>query len=317
MVTKEGAYTIWVAGERYRIQGRTESKIEGGLSVREELGCDGTDIFRLSDEPTPFNRDGKGITAFAYPGRVPNYDFVSSILKLAWLGYCSEGYFLNPSNRIGFPITRAEVFIPEHLRLEVEYIPGRQLPARLLAISDQWLKTGPQPVQYYWYTNGIKCAEFIASDFVTVAGLTWPRRLRLTTYFPLADTNRELAPEQVEPFGLTEFVAERIEADPAPFNPLPEAPAEGITLIDERFKQLTGNVLLTHKVYSNAWPTRGRPEIQVLEAKAKDIALQRGLVEEQRQKRGGLALAIIAGANLLLLTGLVVLVLRARRKNTQ
>lgn len=310
-VVETASLVIVIDGSKFRIT----SKSVGGFNTADDFGYDGKDLFLISNQRTPFNRDGKSVTGFAYSDSFP-ID-CSPTVQAVWLGFCSEGYFQNPSNHVGLPLSPLILPMtpPEFVTNIIKYAGDSGVPENIIGWSRPWIKLSPvePPVEYSWYNGGFKVWEFSGSNFVTTGGRKLPRLLTLTAFVPDANnlTNAHYG-EDVIPLRKVTFIADSVAVDNQPLNPLPPSPVPNLTIIDNRFTNMTGRFLLVSHLASSAWPTRSSSGINDTLAKAREIALQ-NQTYEQRPRISRMSVITILGLNL----GVLLLVSRTILKKNK
>ena len=311
-VVETASLVIIVDGEKFRISSQS---IGNPRESKVELGSDGSDVFLVSNRRTPFNRDGSGVTGFAYPGRFPNDCW--PIIQTVWLGYCSDNYFIDQSNRTGLDLS--SLIIPvtpaEYVTNIVTYWSGSFLPDKIDGWSRNWIKADrAEPFfQYKWYPNGIRVWQFEASDPESVQGHEIPRQLSLRAYFPLVTNETAILPgDVVGPLRKVTFVATSIAVDSNETSFLPSVSITNLPLIDMRFTNLTGKFLLVSSVVSNEWPTRSSQAIKANLTEAHRLSLENPNYNPIKKPR--LAAVVIVGLNLIALLILFRLTLKMKRQ---
>lgn len=311
-VVESASLIIIVDGPQFNIN----IKSVGGFNTTEDWGSDGTDLFLISDRRTPFNRDGKGVTGFAYSDRFPSGQLCSPIVQAVWLGYCSGGYFQNPTNLTGLPLSPQilPMTSPEWVTNIVKYAKDSNLPEEIKGWSRRWIKfPEDKSVEYTWYpSSGFKVWEFSGSNYVTVAQRKFPRQITLTGFVPKVRSQTNSYPgEDVIPLRRVTFVADSIEIQTQPFDPLPTSPVPDLPVIDQRFTNMTGRFMLVSHLSSYKWPTRGSLGINDTLTEAQRLSLQ-NQSEERKPEVSRLTAVIIIVLNL----GLVILIGRVVLKKS-
>jgi hypothetical protein len=290
---------IIVDGAKFRISSKS---IGDHRSSMDEFGSDGTDVFLVSDRGSYFNRDGKGASGFAYPGRFP-ID-CAPIIQAVWLGYCSDGYFQDASNETGLDLSTLIIPMtpPTFITNLVTYWSNSSLPSGIEGWSrnlviPHWKKpsnTDP-PAVYGWYTNGITVWTFLAEDSVSVESSVFPRRLTLEGDIPKGTfvvIPRSKA--DTTPIRRVTFIAHSIEPYKEAFNPFPPTGVADFPIEDMRFTNVTGQFLLVSHVYSNNWPTRTSPQIASTMAAAHELAVGNEIEARKPGVMRNAAIGIIA-----------------------
>ena len=297
-IVETASLVITVDGPRFRIRcgsvGREESTFN-------ELGSDGVDVFLISNRRTPFNRDGNGVTGFVSPGRFPVG--CSPIIQTAWLAYCSDGFFDQPANSVGLPLSYLLLPItPEDYVTNILGEAGGPFPTRIMGWSRRWIQAnrGADPVEYTWYdTSGFKVWELVATNALYIGAFSVPSDISLVAFVPEArDRTYVHSGEDVIPLRRVMLTAEKIEEAQGLFEPLPQSRLKNVTIIDDRFKDLTGDFLLTANLSSNNWPVRDTYAYELMLEKAKEIALQNPAYSESRGPERKLILVAAVAINL-------------------
>jgi hypothetical protein len=298
-VIETASLIIVVDGPLYRI---SSESVGGGQNIRDEFGSDGVDTFLLSDRPGPFNRDGKGWSGFAFPGRLPRD--CTSIIQAAWLGYCSESYFNGSTNLIGLKLNHELLCwsLPENVTNLVTFKPGAILPQSIKGWSRNLVKldrnSAAPPIELKQYEGGFKAWVFAASNNVTNGSMIFPRQITLEAFAPKPPKNATTG-EDTQPIRKVVFTAHSIEVETNSFDPLPPVPVAGLSIIDSRFDGTVDKYLVISKAGSNGWPTHSSKGFEQAATDANQIALDHDIGIKTKSKRSQTAAIAILGVNLM------------------
>jgi RNA polymerase sigma factor (sigma-70 family) len=294
---------ILTDGKSYRISNDSEDvssqkalkKTPGerwAYDVKGDYGCDGTDLFLVSDLPSPLNRTGNGLSGFAYPGRFPCGDD-APMVQAAWLAYCSSDYFNTSIHQTGLPLALGftAMTLPDYITNQVADWPDSTLPQTITGWSRNCVvfprANSLQPIEtteLKQYPNGYKSWKFTASDPVVVGNMKLPRQFTLESFYPKS-SDVPLSGDEVEPLRKLTFVAQSIEVGKGRFDPLPPVTVPDLQVVDWRFKDISWNFVISSHATPEGWPTRGSKGFKQAVAEAGKLASQnRAFIESERKK---------------------------------
>lgn len=313
-VVETASLVIVVDGSQYRISSKSIESEE----MKDEFGSDGIDTFLVSDRHSPFNRDGKGWTGYAFSGRLPSD--CSPIIQAAWLGYCSGNYFNSSSNRTGLALSY--LVLPwspaDYVTNLVTYWPGSTLPLAITGWSRNWVKMSLNrpPEELKQYTNGFKVWTFTASDDVVIGAVRLPRRVTLEAFVPKPPSTATTG-EDTEAMRKITFIAHSIEEDNGKFDPLPPVAVPKLSIIDRRFEGSISNFIVVSYATSNGWPTFLSKGYNQAAADAREIALDNNLLVESKSKKAQGSAIVILGINLVAILFLAKVILKRKLNKNQ
>jgi hypothetical protein len=255
----------------------------GDKNLSEEMGSDGNDFFLVSSRVSPFNLDGKGQSAFAYPGRFPQS--TSPIVQCVWLAYCSSGFFQNSSNCVDLPLSKIMTGVaPQPLTTNIAHFADKSLlPQSIDGWTGHLMETevDGKLADYYWYKDGFIVYHYEGAKNMDLNNISLPQEATLDSYFPKVPPRRDpstfLEPTNSKAMRTVHFYARSIKPFGEEFSPFPHA-SVGQRIIDERFKNLIGKFYVTSFVGSNGWPSRQTVEYQHGLNQARQIAIDNGLL---------------------------------------
>jgi RNA polymerase sigma factor (sigma-70 family) len=282
-VVETARMTILTDGKSYRIS--FVSKGDGLLKnnaydVTADYGCDGTDLFEISDWLSASHSTHEGYGGFAFPGRCPgDHEVPPSVAQAVWLAYCSRDYFNLSTNQTGFPLESIFSMIwPDYITNQVTYWTNSTLPQRITGWSRNWViaqrTNSLQPVKAIelpQYPGGFKAWQFTASDPVTIGNIQVPRQITLETFFP-KPPNTATTGDETQPLRKATFIADSIEIGQGKFDPLPPVPVPDLAVMDSRFQDVAATFVITSHATPQGWPTRGSPAFQQADAFAHKLA---------------------------------------------
>ncbi len=295
-IVETGHLVILTDGKSYRMSVVSEG--DGTLTnnvydMKAEYGCDGADTFILSDLISYYHRTHVGWGGFAYPGRLPNNEFIPpSAVDAAWLAYCSKDYFNAPNHQTGFRIFGDFSMIwPDFITNQVYYWPDSTLPQTITGWSRNWIigvrTNSDQPkqaVELKQYPSGFKAWTFTASDPVKVGKMRVPRRITLETFFPKAAETVRTGGD-TEPLRKATFIVDSVEIGNGRLYPLPPVTVPDLQIEDWRFKDSSGNFIITSHATPQGWPVRGSKGFKQAAAEASKIASEnRALINSKLKK---------------------------------
>ena len=287
LVVETARMTILTDGKSYRIS--LVSKGRGTLTndiydVTTDYGCDGTDLFEVSDRLSPLHRTHEGIGGFAYPERFPggffgDHEFPPTVVQAAWLAYCSRDYLNIPTNQTGLPLMGIGFSpAPDYITNQVTYWTNSTLPQRITGWSRNWIiadrTNSLQPMQAIelpQYPGGFKAWQFTATDPVTIENIQVPRQVTLETFFPKPPNTATTGDETLLLRKAT-FIADSIEIGKGKLDPLPPVPIPDLEVADSRFQDVAATFVITSHATPKGWPTRGSPTFQQADAFAHKLA---------------------------------------------
>jgi RNA polymerase sigma factor (sigma-70 family) len=295
-IVETGRLVILTDGKSYRIS--LVSQGGGTLSndvydVTADYGCDGADLFELSDRLSPFHRTHAGYGGFAFPGRFPGEDgFPPSAVEAAWLAYCSRDYFNELTNQTGLPIFgQFSMIWPDFITNQITYWTNSSFPQSIIGWSRNWVvaqrTNSLEPVQAIelpQYPDGFKAWQFTAADPVMIGGLRVPRQVTLETFFP-KPPNTATTGDETTPLRKVTFTADSITVGKGTFDPLPPVTVPDLQVMDSRFEDIAASFVITSHATPKGWPTRGSAAFQKADASAHELALDnRAFIDSQLKK---------------------------------
>jgi len=320
-VYETGSLTIIVDGDTYQISCNTLGDHKGDHAGKEEVGSDGIDNYMINSSISPWNRDGKGQTGYAFSGRFPRE--CSQMIQAAWLGYCSKNYFGKSNTLTGLALQHGILSMSpaESVTNLVTYWPESTLPQAIKGWSRNrvFFVNDPNAYDLDQYPDGYKAWEFTASDATAIGTEGFPRRITLEGFFAKTENTNTMSGEDVRLVKKITFVAHSVELDEDHFNPLPSINVANLTIIDSRFTNTGPYIVASHADSTNGWPVRtdiSSPSkgFKMAEAQARQIALDNGLIVQAKSKNARVVATSILGINLIALVVIVNLVLKAKNK---
>ncbi len=294
---------ILTDGKSYRISNDSEEvssqkalkKTPGerwAYDVKEEYGCDGTDLFLVSDRPSPLNRTNDGLSGFAFPGRFPGDD-ASPMVQAGWLAYCSSDYFKTSSHQTGLQLAVGftAMTLPDYITNQVTYWPDSNLPktitgwSRNLEVLPRTNSLQPiETIELKQYPSGYESWKFTASDPVAVGNMKLPRQFTLESFYPKF-SDAPLSGDETEPLRKLTFVAQSIEVVKDRFDPFPPVTVPDLQVVDWRFKDISWNYVIVSHATPDGWPTRGSDGFKQASAEANQLASQNhAFIQSEREK---------------------------------
>ncbi len=295
-VVETSDLVILTDGKSYLISIASQGHSKFTNDVYEETaqyGCDGAEIFILSDRLSPIHRTHDGLGGFAYSGRFPYMDELPpSPVEAAWLGYCSKDFFNLPDHiGLGQPraLTRGDDDFTTNL---FAFWPDSSLPQSVIGWSRNWWllprTNSDEPLRaatLKQYPDGYKKWQFTAGDPVKVGDLSVPRQLTLETFFPKppgAPTNGN----DVILLRKATFTADSIKVIPGHLKPFPAVAQPDLEVMDQRFEDIAGPFVITSHATSKAWPVRGSAAFKKAATEANRIASQNpALIASDKKNR--------------------------------
>jgi hypothetical protein len=291
-VVETGEVEIQTDGKAYHIS--IVSKGHSNLSndvydVTAEYGCDGADLFEVSDRLSYSHRTREGVGGFAYPGRFTFMD--NALLHAVWLAYCSRDYFNLPSNRTGLQLGDQFSYIwPDFTTNLPSYWSNSTLPQTLTVWSRNWVvhRTNSaqpiKPIVLKQYPNGFKAWKFMASDPTNVAGTPVPRSVALEKFFPKPPDDATTGDETML-LSRTSFTADSIDLINGKLDPWPTVTVPDLVVMDSRFEDIAGPFLITSHATPTGWPTRGSKSFKQAAAEATKLRAQhRHMIESENKQ---------------------------------
>jgi hypothetical protein len=272
--------------------------IKGGIG-RVEVGSDGVDAFMVDDRIGPWNRNGRGESVYATPGRCPQD--CSALIQAVWMAYGSTNYFNDTNHVTGLPLARSALSLThsELVTNQVKEWNGTGMPKSIEAIAGNivYFTGEPDPYTLDQYPNGYKAWEFLADDNMEVDGHQVPKHVLLTGYLPRTENTNIMAPDVVRVARRITFVAHSIEVTNEVFDPLPPLKT-AVKIMDTRFPIAGKFLVISDADPTNGWPVRtdvSNPSMgyKNAEAAAKRIALDNGLVVQKKSKKSTVAIVFI------------------------
>jgi hypothetical protein len=306
-------------GAKYRISikstmGAEAAKIgaEGGA---EEYGSDGVDTFLVTDRSTALSSEAH-VSGIIYSGRFPTY---SSILaQTAWLGYCSDGYFEDPTTHTNLCLSEVLAWTPpDGVTNLVAYWPNSMSPREITGWSKNWvtLPGMEQAAELKQYPSGFKAWKFTASDDVSVGKVRLPHKLQLEGFVPRPPKDATSGDETTLIRSVT-FVADSMEVETNGFDPLPPVPVANMPVNDKRFVKETSRLLLVaHVSPSGGWPTRTTEQFKRLAQQAHEMGVAQ-MRNVPKPKRAIIWIFAICGINLVILVMLIRAISSRKSKNS-
>ena len=288
-------FVILTDGIRYRIS--IVSKGHSGLTndayeYTADYGCDGHDLFVLSDQKSPLHPTSEGLSGFAYPGRTPTQDDYSSApISAAWLAYCSSDYFAGPTNRIGLNLREGSMIWADFVTNQPAFWPGSSRPKSITGWSRNWViqqRTNSldpiQAIELKQYPSGFKAWQFTAADTVVLRGQPVPQKAVLEEFFPKPPATATTGDETLL-LSRTTFTADSITIVNGRLDPLPPVPVPDLEVMDWRFKDVSWNFVITSHATPSGWPTRGSKAFKEAAAQAAKLASgNHAFIEAEKKK---------------------------------
>lgn len=315
-VVETASLRIIVDGNTYKIS----CELMGDKNLSEEMGSDGNDFFLVSSRISPFNMDGKGHSAFAYPGRFPQIS--SPIIQCVWMAYCSSGFFQNVSNCVDLPISKIMTGIASGTLTTniARFVGDSLLPQSINAWTGHLMETEVNGTlaDYYWYKNGFIVYHYEGTNYTVLNNISFPQEAELDSYFPKVppkrDTSTLLEPTNSKVMRIVHFHARSIKPFSGEFSLLPNATV-GQPIIDERFKYLTEKFYVTSFVGSNGWPCKGTVGYQDSVNKARQIAIDNGFLINKPARSRSVFYGIVL-ANILILVSVGTILRKTHKTKT-
>jgi hypothetical protein len=255
---------ILTDGVRYKIKAVGAF---GTIRITHEVGSDGTDTYMVSDgrESVLAQASKTQISGAIFSGVYPKD--CSVVLQTAWLGYCSENFFVEPDNQTGLALSALLLWTPAGNITNIPtFFPDRKLPQTIVGWSknEVHLPGKPAPSELKQYPGGFKVWEFHARNSTNIGGFSVAQELTMEGFAPKPPPTATTGADTTLTRRIR-FVTTSIEELPGVFDPLPDVPIPDMLIEDQRFLEDTKDRVLVSTTVSNRWPTRSSPEIKNVE----------------------------------------------------